>query len=252
MADPRTHVIDQRLRNIHKIIAVSSGKGGVGKSLVASVLALTLAQKGFKVGFFDLDFTSPSSHIILGVKNLQPKEEKGIIPPIVHGLMYMSIVYYSGEKASPLRGTDISNALIELFAVTIWGELDYLIIDMPPGISDAILDLLRFVKKAEFLIITTPSSLAFQTVNKFIDLLSEVKVSVLGVIENMRIKDSSYIKQQVEKKSVRYWGNVPFDTELEENIGDIDRLLQTEFGRNLKTLIGISLCWRHQEKQKES
>lgn len=247
MADPRTHIIDQRLRNIHKIVAVSSGKGGVGKSLVASVLALTLAQKGFKVGFFDLDFTSPSSHIILGVQNLQPKEEKGVIPPIVHGFMYMSIVYYSGEKAAPLRGVDISNALIELLAVIIWGELDYLIIDMPPGISDVTLDLLRFVKKTEFLIVTTPSSLAFQTVNKFMDLLSEVKVPVLGVIENMRLKDSSYIKQQIERKGVRYWGNLPFDMKLEENIGDMDKLLHTEFGRILKTIIDINLCCRHQK-----
>jgi ATP-binding protein involved in chromosome partitioning len=241
MVDPRTQVIDQRLRNIRNIIAVSSGKGGVGKSLVASVLALTLARKGFKVGFFDLDFTSPSSHVILGVRDLQPKEEKGIIPPEVHGLRYMSIVYYSGEKASPLRGADVSNALIELLAVTIWGELDYLIIDMPPGISDATLDLLRFVKKAGFLVVTTPSSLAFQTVSKFINLLTEVKVPVLGVIENMKMKDSLYIKQQVEAKDIRFWGSVPFDTELEENIGSVEGLLQTKFGRTLKTIMNRNM-----------
>jgi ATP-binding protein involved in chromosome partitioning len=241
MADPRIHVIAQRLRNIHKIIAVSSGKGGVGKSLIASVLALTLARKGFKVGLFDLDFTSPSSHVILGIRDLQPKEEKGIIPPVVHGLKYMSIVYYSGEKASPLRGVDISNALIELLAVTMWDELDFLVIDMPPGISDATLDLLRFVKKAEFLVVTTPSRLAFQTVNKFIDLLSEVKVPVLGVIENMKMKDSLYIKRQVEAKGVRFWGDVAFDTELEESIGNVEGLLKTEFGRTLKLIIDKNL-----------
>ncbi len=87
MIDPRTSVINERLTRIGRIIAVSSGKGGVGKSMVASALALSLAKEGYKVGLFDLDFTGPSTHIILGVpKNVQPKEEKGLVPPIVDGL----------------------------------------------------------------------------------------------------------------------------------------------------------------------
>ena len=82
MVDPRTSIIDERLKRVSRIIAVSSGKGGVGKSLIATTLALTLARKGLKVGLFDLDFTSPSTHLILGAKNAQPKEEKGIVPPV--------------------------------------------------------------------------------------------------------------------------------------------------------------------------
>ena len=174
MIDPRVPIISERLRSIRRIIAVSSGKGGVGKSLVASVLALTLVKRGFKVGFFDIDFTSPSSHVILGVKEIQPEEKNGIIPPIVHGLKYMSIIHYVGDRASPLRGADFSNALIELLAVTVWGELDFLIVDMPPGISDAALDVIRLIRKAEFLVVTTPSRLAFETIRKFIDLLAEL------------------------------------------------------------------------------
>jgi ATP-binding protein involved in chromosome partitioning len=88
MTDPRTSVIEQRMKEVGKIIAVTSGKGGVGKSLIASTLALEMARKGHKVGLFDLDFTSPSTHIILGVEGVQPKEDKGIIPPMVHGLRY--------------------------------------------------------------------------------------------------------------------------------------------------------------------
>jgi len=241
MIDPRTSVIHERLRNVRNIIAVSSGKGGVGKSLVASAAALTLARKGFKVALFDLDFTSPSSHIILGIDDLQPKEEKGIIPPEVHGLKYMSIVYYAGERASPLRGADISNALIELFAVTIWGDLDFLIIDMPPGISDATLDLLRFVGNIKFLIVTTPSQLAFETVRKFIELLSEIKVPVIGVIENMKMKDSTFIKQQVESKGVRFLGEIPFDPQLEESIGNVERFLATRFSKALEKIIERNL-----------
>src|SRR3990170_4890960 len=145
MVDPRTSVISERLKRIGRIIAVSSGKGGVGKSLVATTLALALSRRGCKVGLFDLDFTSPSTHIILNAENAQPKEEKGIIPPVVKGIAYMSLVYYTGDKATPLRGADVSNALIELLSVTQWGKLDFLVIDMPPGIGDAVLDLLRLV-----------------------------------------------------------------------------------------------------------
>ena len=114
--------------------------------MVATALALSLVKEGCRVGLFDLDFTGPSTHIILGVpSNLQPKEEIGIVPPKFGGLAYMSLVYFVGDNPAPLRGTDVSNALIELLSVTQWGELDFLIIDMPPGIGDAVLYLVRLV-----------------------------------------------------------------------------------------------------------
>src|SRR3990172_6783164 len=147
MRDPRTSIINQRLARITRLIAVSSGKGGVGKSLIATTLALTLAKKGCKVGLFDLDFTSPSTHTILAAKNAHPTEDKGLIPPNVQGLEYMSLIYYTNDQPAPLRGTDTSNALIELLAVTRWSQLDYLIIDIPPGIGDAVLDLIRLVNR---------------------------------------------------------------------------------------------------------
>ena len=155
--EPRTSVIDKRLRNIKRIISVASGKGGVGKSLVASSLALSLSRKGYKTGLMDLDLYGPSSHIILGVKDVYPQEEKGIVPPEVHGIRFMSIVYYTDDKPSPFRGTDISNIIIELLAITQWGSLDFLIIDMPPGIGDETLDVIRFIKDSKFLVVTTPS-----------------------------------------------------------------------------------------------
>ena len=233
MADPRIGIIEERLKGVNNIIAVSSGKGGVGKSLIASTLALTLARRGYKVGLFDLDFTSPSTHVILGVEGLQPKEEKGIIPPQVHGLRYMSIVYYSGEYASPLRGADVSNALIELLAITRWNNLDFLIIDMPPGISDATLDIIRLVKRTNFLIVTTPSRLAFETVRKLIDLLSELRIPIMGVVENMKMKESQFIQQQVEDRGITFLGEIRFDAELEEAIGNVNKLLATQFGKKL-------------------
>jgi len=233
MGDPRIGIIEERLKGVNRIVAVSSGKGGVGKSLIASTLALTLARRGYKVGLFDLDFTSPSTHVILGVEGLQPREEKGIIPPQVYGLKYMSIVYYSGEYALPLRGVDVSNALIELLAITRWDNLDFLIVDMPPGISDATLDVIRLVKRIEFVVITTPSRLAFETVRKLIDLLSELGIPIMGVVENMKMKESRFIQQQIEGRGITFWGDIPFDAELEEAIGDVNKLLATQFSKKL-------------------
>lgn len=231
--DPRTTVIIERLSQTGRIIAVSSGKGGVGKSLVATTLALTLSREGCKVGLFDLDFTSPSTHLIMGVQNVQPKEDKGIIPPVVKGLAYMSIIHFSGDQPAPLRGTDISNALIELLAVTQWGELDFLIIDMPPGISDAVLDLIRLVKRIEFLIVTTPSLLAFETVKKQVRLLQDLKVPIIGVVENMKINNAENIKQETEKNGVKFLTGIPYDAEVEDAIGDVTRLLNTKLAQKI-------------------
>jgi ATP-binding protein involved in chromosome partitioning len=234
--DPRTTVINKRLSRIGRIIAVSSGKGGVGKSLMATTLALTLAHKGCKVGLFDLDFTSPSTHLIMGVKNVQPKEDKGIVPPVVKGLAYMSLVHFSGDLPAPLRGADVSNALIELLSVTQWGELDFLVIDMPPGISDAVLDLVRLVKRIEFLIVTTPSLLAFETVKKQVRLLQDLKVPIIGVVENMKMNKAKNIAQETEKLDVKFLAGIPYDPKVEEAIGDETKLLDTTLAQKIREL----------------
>jgi ATP-binding protein involved in chromosome partitioning len=239
--DPRTTVINERLSRVGRIIAVSSGKGGVGKSLVATTLALTLARKGYKVGLFDLDFTSPSTHLIMGVKDAQPKEEKGIVPPVVKGLAYMTLVYYSGDQATPLRGEDVSNALIELLSVTQWGELDVLVIDMPPGISDAVLDLVRLVKRIEFLIVTTPSLLAFETVKKQVSLLKDLKVPIIGVVENMKMNRTKNIKQETEKLGLKFLAEIPYDLKVEEAIGDEKKLLDTTLAQRIKEVAASSI-----------
>ena len=236
MADPRISVINERLIRITRIIAVSSGKGGVGKSMVATALALTLARGGCRVGLFDLDFTGPSTHIILGAKKVQPKEERGIIPPTVDGLEYMSLVYYIGDKPAPLRGLDVSNALIELLSVTQWGTLDFLVIDMPPGIGDAVLDLVRFIKRIEFFIVTTPSVLAFETVKKQVELLCELNTSIIGLVENMKMDKGNVIEVATEKLGLRYLGAIPFDPKVEEAIGKGKQLLSTAIGFDLQKI----------------
>ena len=239
--DPRITLINERLKRINRIVAVSSGKGGVGKSLVATTLALTLARRGCKVGLFDLDFTSPSTHLIMGVKDVQPKEDRGIVPPVVKGLKYMSLIHFSGDQAAPLRGADISNALIELLAVTQWSELDFLVIDLPPGISDAVLDLIRLVKRIEFLIVTTPSRLAFETVKKQIWLLQGLKVPIIGVVENMKMNRAKNIAQETEKLRVKFLVGIPFDSKVEEAIGDVTKLRGTAIAKRIRQVAASNI-----------
>lgn len=235
--EPRTSVIKKRLKHIKRIIAVASGKGGVGKSLIASNLALSLADKGFRVGLLDLDLYGPSSHIILGITNQFPTEEKGIIPPKIQGISFMSIVYFTEEKPSPFRGVDISNIILELLAITQWGSLDFLIIDMPPGIGDETLDVIRYMKTSEFLVVSTPSKVAMGAVGKLLKILIELQKPILGIIENMTMTDSRFIEEEVKKLHVRYLGKIPFDEHLEKAIGDPNRLKKTETMTNLRAII---------------
>ena len=230
--DARTSVIDKRLQKIKKIIAVASGKGGVGKSLVSSSLALNLVKKGYKVGLLDLDLYGPSSHIILGVKDYSfPEEKKGIIPHNIDDIYFMSIVYFTEDKPAPLRGIDITNIIIELLSITQWGKLDVLVIDMPPGIGDAVLDLIRLIKKIEFLIVTTSSKIAFNTVKKQIKLLRELKVKTIDVVENMKMNKLNIIKIETKKLGLRFLGEISYDRTLEDSLGDCDKLLATNFSK---------------------
>lgn len=239
----RISVIEKRLKNVKRVISVASGKGGVGKSLVASSVALNLANKGYNVGLFDLDLYGPSSHIILGVKEQGfPEEKKGIIPPKVHGIDFMSVVYFTEDKPSPFRGIDVSNIIIELLAITQWGSLDYLIIDMPPGIGDETLDVIRLIKKSEFLVVSTPSKVALGAVSKLLKLLKELEIPIIGVLENMVMTKSSFIQNEVGKLGLPYLGSISFDKNLEESIGKPDRLLDANFMKDLdKILEGINL-----------
>lgn len=235
--DPRLDIIDKRLSNLRRLIAVSGGKGGVGKSSVAATLALTLSELGHKVGLLDLDFYGPSTHIILGIEGIYPKEEKGIIPPEIYGIRFMSIIYYAGDNPSPLRGVDVSNAMIELFAITQWGSLDFLIIDMPPGIGDTTLDAIRLMKRAEFLIVTTQSLIALETVKKVLKMLKELEVPIIGVIENMRTSESPFVKREMERLDVPAIGGIDFDENLENSIGNVNKLLKTNFVQSIKEIV---------------
>ena len=232
--DVREIVIEKRLSNINRIICVASGKGGVGKSLIASTLALKLEKRGHKVGLLDLDLYGPSSHIILGFNRKGfPDENKGIIPSKVDNIKFMSIIYFSDDKPSPFRGIDISNIIVELLAITQWGSLDYLIIDMPPGIGDETLDIIRLVKNCEFIVVTTPSKVAMGAVKKLLLILSELKIPIIGLIENMVIENSNLIKNQIKIMNVHYLGSILFDKNLEISIGKPKEILKTDMINDL-------------------
>ncbi|MCB2171450.1 ATP-binding protein [archaeon] len=237
MSDPRIAVIERRFEKVGKIIAVSSGKGGVGKSMIATSLALNLRDRGYKVGLLDLDFTSPATHVIMGVDGLYPEEDYGIIPPLAHELRYMSITHYSLDEPAPLRGQDVSNAIIELLAITRWGELDYLVVDMPPGIGDATLDTIRLIPRIEFVVVTTPSRVAYQSVRRMILLLKELGIPISGVVENMVMRPSDYVKSDVEKLGLEYLGSIDYDEAVEESLGDVDALSKTGFYKRVGEIL---------------
>jgi ATP-binding protein involved in chromosome partitioning len=238
LSDPRLAVIPSRFDKVKRIIAVSSGKGGVGKSMVAVALALSLKDLGRDIGLLDLDFTSPSTHVILGVERLFPEEEQGIKPPQTHGLAYMSIIHYSSDEPVPLRGADASNAIIELLAITRWEELDYLIIDMPPGIGDATLDMIRLIPRIEFLVVTTPSRLAYESVRKLLVLLKEQDIPILGVLENMAMNHTDFIERETQKLGIKYITMIHFDDFVEGSIGDPGKLTKTRFYEQISNICG--------------
>lgn len=234
--DPRVTIIEQRLTGINKIIAVAGGKGGVGKSSVATALALVLSEVGCKVGLLDLDFYGPSTHVILGnIEGVQPREEQGIVPPTVHGIEFISMVYYAGDNPSPLRGPDLTNALIELLAITRWGDLDFLIVDMPPGLGDTTLDAIRLLKRAQFLVVTTPSRVALETVKKLVTLLQNVNAPIIGVLENMHRPGDPAAEAMLS--GVTLLGKLPYDAQLEESLGSSERFLRTSFAQRLRELV---------------
>ncbi|MBP1912140.1 Mrp/NBP35 family ATP-binding protein [Thermococcus stetteri] len=239
--DPREIAINARLEGVKRIIPVVSGKGGVGKSLVSTTLALVLAEKGHKVGLLDLDFHGASDHVILGFEPKEfPEEDRGVVPPTVHGIKFMTIAYYTEDRPTPLRGREISDALIELLTITRWDELDYLIIDMPPGLGDQLLDVLRFLKRGEFLVVATPSKLSLNVVRKLIELLREEGHRILGLVENMKhsaqLEGEKDVKKLAEEFGVPYLAGIPFYPELDAKVGNVEEFMKTEFAERIREL----------------
>jgi len=222
--DPRLCVVEQRLSGIKRIVAVTGWKGDIGKSSAACALAMALADMGRKTGLLDLDLTGASDHIILNAQVAFPQEIEGLKPPRVEGVSFMSLSYFTGEHAAALRGADTSSAILELLAVTNWGELDFLVIDMPPGISDAALDSVKYFRRAELVPVTTPATLARQSLARAAALFAAMGVRLAGVIENFTDSTSEPLPQEFSSLV-----QIPQDSEWEAAVGDPAALRETVF-----------------------
>ncbi len=239
--DPRLAVIGRRLAGVARIVAVTGGKGGIGKSLVATTLSLAMQREGRRVGLLDLDFTGPCDHVFLGAACRLPEEKFGIVPAEEAGVRFLSLAFFTGSRPAALRGGELSDAVVELLAITQWGDVDVLVIDTPPGLGDALLDVLRLLPATRFLALSTPSRVVVETVRRTLALLAGVGAATLGVLENMRRGDDPAVERLAVEAGVRYLGAVPFDPGVEDAIGDPRALLDSEAGRAVRAVAsGIS------------
>ncbi len=179
------------MNQIKHIIAVASGKGGVGKSTTAVNLALALKAGGASVGLLDADVYGPSQQLMLGIEDGRRPEQKDgqyLVPIEAHGLSTMSMGYLVDDKTPMVwRGPMAGGALQQMLEQTWWGELDYLVIDMPPGTGDIQLTLSQKASVAGAVIVTTPQDIALIDARKGIEMFAKVDIPILGVVENMAV-----------------------------------------------------------------
>lgn len=222
----------RRVGSVKNLIAVGSGKGGVGKSTVSANLALALSKLGYRVGLLDADIYGPSVPTIMGVKGerVYVDENNRIIPLEKYGIKLLSIGFLLPSEDTPViwRGPMLMRALTQFLFDVNWGELDYLILDLPPGTGDVQLTLAQNVHMTGAIVITTPQDVALADVKKAVAMFREVQIPVLGVIENMAYfvcPDSGkkyYIfgKGRVPEFATNYGlkilGSIPIDPELAE------------------------------------
>lgn len=216
------------LPNIKYKVAVASGKGGVGKSTVATNLAISLANAGSSVGLLDADAYGPSIPTMMGIQE-QPKTspERKLIPHVRHDIKLMSIGFLVPEEQAMIwRGPMLHGAVRQLLSDVAWGELDYLIIDLPPGTGDVALSLTQAIPLTGSLIVTTPQDVALADVRRGVAMFERLGVPILGVIENMsyflcpHCNEKTEIfradggKNTSERFGVAFLGQIPLDAEV--------------------------------------
>jgi ATP-binding protein involved in chromosome partitioning len=228
-----SHAVQQALKpqpNVKNIIAVASGKGGVGKSTTAVNIALALAAEGATVGILDADIYGPSIPTMLGISNYPTSlDKKTMMPNMAHGLQTMSIGYMvPAEQAMIWRGPMVTNALLQLLKETNWSDVDYLIIDLPPGTGDIQLTLSQQIPVSGAIIVTTPQDIALIDAQRGLAMFQKVNVPVLGIVENMSLHICSNCGHEeaifgsgggaamAEINKVELLGSLPLDRSIRE------------------------------------
>lgn len=242
--DFREGIIRKRLDKINRAILVTSGKGGVGKSMVATTMAASMAKSGMKVGLLDADVYGPSSAFIFKVKDLPIEDRHGLLPPVSNGVKVMSLDLFVKGKPLPISGKGARQIIKELLALTEWEDLDFLIVDTPPGTGDVLMTLIKTLgNKSSSIVVTLPTALSKSVVRRVIELLLSSQIPILGVLENMSHIASSKTRplQSSEGKSlalefgVKFLGELPIDYEASKaaDAGDMQSLLKTNFAMAL-------------------
>jgi len=220
--------LDELLPGVKNIIAVASGKGGVGKTTVAVNLALTLAKTGAKVGLLDADIYGPSVPLMLGLKQTPEITNNKIEPPISAGVKVISMgfFYEQSQQAGIYRGPIVSGIVKQFLTDVNWGDLDYLIIDLPPGTGDAPLTLAQTIPITGILIVTTPQEVAMNVAVKAIGMFNKLNIPIVGVIENMSYLLCPHCEQRIhifgqgggqrvsEKFNIPFVGEIPLHPQI--------------------------------------
>ncbi|HLI04560.1 MAG TPA: Mrp/NBP35 family ATP-binding protein [Terracidiphilus sp.] len=187
------------LPGVQKIIAVGSGKGGVGKTTVAVNLAIALSKLGHRVGLIDADVYGPNVPLMMG-STQQPRVTNGMIEPnLTHGIKTISIGYISpGDKPLVMRGPMLHQIIRQFLQQVEWGELDYLIIDLPPGTGDVVISLVQTVPLTGAVVVSTPSDVSLEDARKALEMFAQVNVEVLGIVENMSHFTCPHCRKEID------------------------------------------------------
>ncbi|MEK7764781.1 MAG: Mrp/NBP35 family ATP-binding protein, partial [bacterium] len=174
------------LPGVRNVVPIASGKGGVGKSTVSANLAVALAMSGAKVGLLDLDVYGPSIPAILGLREEPKVVEDRLIPPVVHGVKVMSMGFFMKEDEATIWRGPMLHKVVEQFLMQVeWGELDYLLMDFPPGTGDVQLSVCQLVPLTGAVIVSTPQDIALNVARKAIVMFDRLQTPILGIVENM-------------------------------------------------------------------
>ena len=242
------------LNQIGHIIAVMSGKGGVGKSLVASLIAVALKRRGYQVGVLDADITGPSIPRMFGITTRPGGSSTGILPVLSRSgmeIMSMNLLLPQEDDAVIWRGPLISRAITQCWEDVVWGKLDYLVVDLPPGTADAALTVMQTLPISGIIIVFTPQDLTIMIVKKVISMARKMDKPVLGVVENMSYLYVPEIDKRIElfgksrgeemaqAARATLLGRLPIDPELARlcDQGEIERYNSDAFTAMARTLI---------------